>query len=181
MQSHLQITFADRVWLKHDGTNWINCESDKDCWLIGSQRDRQISVIVHIFSDLFIWFFLGSHTVGVRALCFSHRFCHLCLSCIRSQKLSKISAKFCRLHRKLGLPSKNMMSYFAPEVAKYSKRSPKPKIVQNSVRACCLAALAMQLVSYCQHSTHWKQYLNLTFKICRSSLALVGHSVSEYT
>jgi len=40
-----------------------------------------------------------------------------------------------------------MTSDFAPEVAKYPQRSPKPKMAQN-VRAYCLAPLAMQLVRF---------------------------------
>jgi len=40
-------------------------------------------------------------------------------------------------------PSKDMMSVFALEVAKYPKSSHKP---QSSVRAYCLALLTMQLV-----------------------------------
>jgi len=67
----------------------------------------------------------------------------ICLSHIRCQKLSKISAKFHCLYRKSGSLSKNMMSDFAPEVAKYTKSSPKPKIAQNSVQGYCLALLLL--------------------------------------
>jgi len=75
---------------------------------------------------------LGSHTVSVRALCFGRCIC-LCLSVsYEIFKLSKICAKFCHLYRKLGLPSKNMMSDFAPEVAKYPESS-----YFRSVRAYC--------------------------------------------
>jgi len=40
------------------------------------------------------------------------------------------------------------MSDFAPEVPKYPKSSPKPKIAKNSVRAYYLALLEMQLVPF---------------------------------
>ena len=56
-----------------------------------------------------------------------------------------------------------MMSDFAPEVAKYSKSSPNPKLAQNSVQVYCLALLSMQLVfqfqSYVQFC--WSHYLFL--------------------
>jgi len=41
----------------------------------------------------------------------------------------------------------NMISDFAPEVAKYPKSSPKYPNTQNSVWAYCLPPWAMQLVS----------------------------------
>ena len=64
-----------------------------------------------------------------------------------SKTIIEIGAKFCRLYRTLGSPSKNMTSDFAPEVDKYpQKYSRKSKIAQNSVRAYCLALLPMQLV-----------------------------------
>jgi len=87
---------------------------------------------------------LGSHTYSVRAFCFGRRVClsFVCVSSIISRKLSEISAKFRHRCRISGSPSKNMTSDFAPEVAKCLKSSPKP---QNSVRAYCLAPLAMQL------------------------------------
>jgi len=66
----------------------------------------------------------------------------VCLSRVRCRKLSEIGAKFCRLYRKSGSPSKNMTSDFAREVAKY----PKSRAV-GSVRAYCFAPPAMQLVS----------------------------------
>jgi len=48
------------------------------------------------------------------------------------------------------LPSKNMTSDFAPEVAKHSKVAPNPKmrisVTNGSVRAYCFTPLAMQLV-----------------------------------
>jgi len=85
---------------------------------------------------------LGLHHVSISALCFGHRIClSVCLSPIRSRKLSEIGAKFHHLCRKLGLPSKNMTSDFAPEVAKYPKSS-----YFGSVRAYCFAPLAVQLV-----------------------------------
>jgi len=93
--------------------------------------------------------YLLTYTYSVRAFCFSRRICRLlsiCLCCIRSRKLSEIGAKFCHLYRTSGSLSKNIMSYFALEVAKYPKSSPNPKIAQNSVRVYCLAPLVMQLV-----------------------------------
>ena len=50
----------------------------------------------------------------------------VCLSRIRSRKLSETGARFCHLYRKLESLSKNMTSDFAPEVAKYPKNSSKP-------------------------------------------------------
>jgi len=72
---------------------------------------------------------LGSHTVSIRALCNSRHVCHLlvCLSRVKSLKLSETGMKFCHLYRKLGSPSKNMTSNFARKVAKYHKSSPKPR------------------------------------------------------
>ena len=61
---------------------------------------------------------LGLHTYSVTAFCFGRCVCLVCLSRIRSRKLSEIGMKFRHLYRKSGLPSKNMMSYFALEVAK---------------------------------------------------------------
>jgi len=63
----------------------------------------------------------------------------ICLSSIRSRRLSEIGVKFRHLYRKFGLPSKNMMSGFALELAKYPQNSPK---LQNSVRACCLGSVS---------------------------------------
>jgi len=44
-----------------------------------------------------------------------------------------------------------MMSNFAPELAKYPKIAPHPKIVQNNVQAYCLALLSNAAFygSYC--------------------------------
>jgi len=63
----------------------------------------------------------------VRAFCDGRRVCRLsvCLSCVGYRKLSEIGAKFRRLCRKSGSPSKNMTSDFVPKVAKYQKSSPK--------------------------------------------------------
>ena len=64
----------------------------------------------------------------------------VCLSRVRCKKLSEIGAKFHCLCRKSGLPSKNMTSDFAPEVAKYPKSSPKlqnsPKLGSQSLSEC---------------------------------------------
>ena len=49
-----------------------------------------------------------------------------CLSHVRSRKLSETGAKFHPFYRKLGSPSKNLMSDFAVEVAKNPKSSLKP-------------------------------------------------------
>ena len=72
---------------------------------------------------------LGSHIYSVRAFCSGCRVSRLfvCLSCVRSWKLSKIGAKFCRLYRKSESPSKNMTPDFAPEVEENPKSSLKPK------------------------------------------------------
>jgi len=69
----------------------------------------------------------------------SPRLSSVCLSRVSSRKLSEIGAKFRRLCRKSGSPSKNMTSAFALEVAKYPKVAPNFQIAQNSVRAYCLA------------------------------------------
>ena len=86
---------------------------------------------------------LGSHTVSVRALCNGHHFYRLCLFCIKSRKLSETGGKVHHFYRKSGSPSKNMMSDFALEVAKYPKSSP---LAQNNVQAYCLAPLMVQIV-----------------------------------
>jgi len=62
----------------------------------------------------------------------------VCLSRIRPWKLSKTDAKFHHIYRKSGSLSTNMMSDFAPEIAKYHKSSPNPP---NSVWVYCLAPL----------------------------------------
>jgi len=52
---------------------------------------------------LFLPLLLGLHTYSVRAFCFVRRFCLLfvvCLSRVRSRKLSKIGKKFRNLYRK---------------------------------------------------------------------------------
>ena len=87
--------------------------------------------------------------LSVRAFCFGRRVCRLpsvcCLSVCPASDLRNY-ARYKRnlppLYRKSGSPSKNMTSDFAPELAKQPKGSPKPKIVQNSVRAYCLALLS---------------------------------------
>jgi len=67
---------------------------------------------------------------SLRAFCNGRRVClSVCLSRVRSRKLSDIGAKFRHLCRKLGSPSKNMTLDFAPEVDKYPKSSLK---LQNS-------------------------------------------------
>ena len=65
----------------------------------------------------------------------------VCLSCVRSRKLSEIGAKFRYFYRKSGSPSKNMTSDFLPEVAKYRKRN----LPQQQFREC--ASLLFRSVS----------------------------------
>ena len=76
----------------------------------------------------------------------SSRLSSVCLSRVRSRKLSEIGATVRRLYRKSWSPSKNMTSDFAPAVDEYPKSSPTPKLAQNSVRAY-LVPLAMQIVN----------------------------------
>ena len=66
--------------------------------------------------------------ISVSTLCNGYR---MCLSHVRSRKLSELGAKFHHFYRKLGSLSKNMMSCFALEVDKYPKIAPNPKIAQN--------------------------------------------------
>jgi len=49
----------------------------------------------------------------------SPRLSVVCLSHVRSRKLGEIGVNFRHPHRKTRSESKNMMSDFAPEVAKY--------------------------------------------------------------
>jgi len=63
----------------------------------------------------------------------------VCLTCVRSQKLSEIGAKFCHLCRKS--VEKTMTSNFAPEVAEY----PKSILPQQQFRA--RASLLFRFVS----------------------------------
>jgi len=71
----------------------------------------------------------------------------VCLSRIKSRKLSEIGAKFHHLDSKSGSPNKNMTSYFVPEVANYPRSSHNPQNCNfRSVQAYCLALLTMQLV-----------------------------------
>jgi len=82
---------------------------------------------------------LGSHSCKCKSLIKrSSRMSSVCLSRVRSQKLSEIGAKF---RRKSGSPSKNMTSDCAPEVAK------SPKVAHfGSVQATyCFAPLVIQL------------------------------------
>ena len=75
----------------------------------------------------------------------SSRLSSVCLSRVRSRKLSEIDAKFRRLYRKSVSLSKNMTSSFAWEVAKYPKSSPKPHNI-GSVPTYIFAPSAMQLL-----------------------------------
>jgi len=60
---------------------------------------------------------LSAHLQCESLLFQSPRLSSVCLSRIRSRKLSEICAKFRHLYRKSESPSKNMTSDFAPEVA----------------------------------------------------------------
>jgi len=64
----------------------------------------------------------------------------VCLSHVKSLELCEIRAKFRHLYRKSGSHSKNMTSDFALQVDSPNVAS-NPQIVQNSVRAYCLALL----------------------------------------
>jgi len=55
----------------------------------------------------------------------------VCLSRVRSRKLREIYAKFRHPYEKLGSESKNMTSYFAPELAKYPQNPENPQTAQN--------------------------------------------------
>ena len=102
------------------------------------------------------------------------------LSRVRSRKLREIHAKFRRPYRKLGSPSKNTTSDFAPELAKYpQKGAAVPKIVQNSVRAYCLALLsdAACLQAGCPS---WRQTNSVrALKVIKALLLVcfVGHNL----
>ena len=74
----------------------------------------------------------------------------VCLSRIRSQKLSERGATFRHVYRKLGSPSKNITSAFAPEVAKYPQKYPAEATILGVCEPNCFAPLAMQLV--CVHN-----------------------------
>jgi len=100
----------------------------------------------HRFKFLFANFaLLGLHTYSVIAFRFGRCVCCLLIACLYrviSQKRSELGAKFRHLYMKLGSESKNMMSDFASEVAKYpQKLATTPKIVQNSVRVYYLFLL----------------------------------------
>ena len=60
---------------------------------------------------------LGSQSYSVRTFCFVATSV-VCLFRVRSRKLHKIRAKFRTPYKKSGSESKNIMSDFAPEVAK---------------------------------------------------------------
>jgi len=118
---------------------------------------------------------LGSNTkcksLMKRSSCLSSVVClsSVCLSRVRSRKLSEMDAKFRHFYRKSGSPSKNMTSHFAPEVAKW----PKSILPQQQFQECaslllCFAPLAMQLVCmhnacvtatlwYCKQATPFKE------------------------
>jgi len=68
----------------------------------------------------------------------------VCLSVrVRSRKLSEVGAKFRHLYTKLGSPSKNITSGFAPEVAEYSKIT----LLQQQFRECA-SLLLCSIVAY---------------------------------
>jgi len=63
----------------------------------------------------------------------SPRLSSVCLSRVRSRKLSEVGSIFRRFCRISGSPSKNITSDFAPEVAKYPKVAPNPQIAQVGI------------------------------------------------
>jgi len=129
----------------------------------------------------------------VRAFCFGRRrrVCRLpsvvCLSRVRSRKLREIRAKFRRPYRKSGSPSKNMTSDFVPKLAKYPKGAANPKIVQNSVRAYCLALLSdadqiSTLSQPCYYHIHQLRCIRpyLDFKTAFTIATSIVHSKLDY-
>jgi len=107
--------------------NWL-----ERCW--NDVALAQLAAALHYVYLFHLLHLLGSHTVSVRDFCNSLHVSSVCLpvvrlSRVRSPKRSEIGTKFRQLYRKSGSPSKNMMSNFAPKVAKYPKSSPK---LQNS-------------------------------------------------
>jgi len=92
---------------------------------------RVISAVLHGSCLLVIVIHCVLSVINKRRLLLLLLLLSVCLSHLRSRKLSEIGAKFHYHCRKSGLPSKNMKSDFAPEVARYLKSSPKP---QNSAK-----------------------------------------------
>jgi len=99
-------------------------------------------------ADLFatselLYSLLGSHTgLHCKYKSFMQRssiLSFVCLSHIRSRKLSAVGAKFRHLCRKSGPPSKNMTSDFALEVAKYPQK----------LRAYCLFSISDAACFFC--------------------------------
>jgi len=124
-------------------------------------------------------YYYHSHTLSVRAFC---NVCRVCLSCIRSRKLSELDTKFCCLYRKLRSPSKNMTSDFAPEVAKYPKSSPKP---QNSRKwgswqlSKCVSLLFHSIsdaASY-HYYYHYNSNINLPYRL--SANKITNHALLD--
>jgi len=120
---------------------------------------------------------LGLHTISVRALWNGQHVCRLSL-CVRSRKLSDIGMKFRHLYCKLGSLSKNMTSDFAPEVAKYSKSTPKPQNF-GRVWAYCFTPLAMQLVLEFP-SLLWHRWLGNKSAVLQKTYSSPKTSVFSY-
>ena len=101
----------------------LNREDAMDCsrWM-----DRACSWTVSTALMIVMYYYARTFTVwepsvlvAVSVVCrLSVCFLSVCLSRIRSRKLSVVGAKFCYLCRKSGSPSKNTMLDFAPKVAK---------------------------------------------------------------
>jgi len=91
----------------------------------------------------------------------------VCVFRIRSCKLSEVGMNFCHLCRKLGSPSKNMMSDFALEVAKYSKI-----ILPQRQFQYCFAPLAIQSIPLCLHTLlkYLKSKVSPQVRVCNQIL-----------
>jgi len=101
----------------------------------------------HFGQFVFLGWFLGPHTVNVRAFCFGR---HLC----RLSSVLRLISKTKGGRREISSPLYEIwVAEHEYDVRLYTgssqiprKVSPTPKIVQNSVWAYCLTPLAMQLV-----------------------------------
>ena len=88
--------------------------------------------------------------------------------------------KFRHIYRKSGLPSKNTMSDFASEVAKYPESSPKPEnsakycasVLSRSVKRCSLFSLA-------KHSSSERKAMQSTQRTASVGLQPIQHSVRQ--
>jgi len=116
----LYIVFA--VMLPYVVKQTLSIWFDASCGIAGGREDLCVGALAICGARVNLEF-LGSHTVGqsVRALWNGRRVYRLsvCLSRVRSRKLSEISSPLYEIRS----PSKNMTSDLAPEVAKYPKIS----------------------------------------------------------